>query len=140
MTRHSVHDNNVYAYGVDCTNRRVVLHTEYLEAGANEFTDVVFTGVLAHHFEDVMRGNILFDINEVDVDWVTTEWATLFAARKNQGWPEGVEYHRANELPIVLRQRNLKAYRIQSSYGLDGWVLAEVVEFRERTTRYPMQP
>ena len=56
---------------------------------------------------------------------MTSEWAALFAARKNYGWPEGIAYQRPDELPALLRQRNLKAYHIHSSYRLEGWVLAE---------------
>ena len=140
MSRRSVHDNNVYAYGVDCAGRRIVLHTEYREAGEPEFTDVVFTGVLAHHFEDVMRGNILFDVNEIDVADVVARWAAVFSARKHYGWPEAIEYSEPQELPELLRQRNLKAYEIHSSYGLGGWVLAEAVEFRERSAPCSTEP
>jgi hypothetical protein len=61
----SVHDNNVYAFAVLCEQRRIVLHTEYRDGGAEEYTDVVFDGVVAHHFEDVLEGNILFGVEEV---------------------------------------------------------------------------
>jgi hypothetical protein len=136
MDRRSVHDNNVYAYLVDCAGRRIVMHTEYRGTGEPEFTDVVFSGVLAHHFADVMRGNILFDIEEIDVDRVVAEWASVFSARKKFGWPEGLVYSRPEELPALLRERNVNAYQIRSSYGLDCWVLAEAVGFRGRSARF----
>jgi hypothetical protein len=140
MNERSVHDNNVYAYLVDCAGRRIVMHTEYRGTGEPEFTDVVFTGVLAHHFTDVMRGNILFDITEIDIDRVVADWASIFSARKQFGWPEGIVYSRPEELPALLRQSSVNAYWIHSSYGIDGWVLAEEVEFRERSDRFSTEP
>ena len=58
----SVHDNFVYAYSVDCEGRRLVLHTAFRDRPPQEFTDVVFRDVVAHHFEHVLPGNILFDV------------------------------------------------------------------------------
>ena len=133
----SVHDNNVYAYSVLCEERRIVLHTEsYPYGNPRQHTDVHFTGVLAHYFADELQGNILSDVTEVDPEWVTAEWAGVFAERKNYGWPDGIEYREPDELPALLRQRNFRAYRVSSSYGLQGWVLAEAVEFRPRPDRH----
>ena len=60
----SVHDNIVYAYKVDCRHRLIVLHTAYRDREPQEFTDIVFKDVIAHHFEHVLQENILFDIEE----------------------------------------------------------------------------
>ena len=130
----SVHDNNVYAYAVLCERRRIVLHTEYRDGSVEEYTDVVFTGVVAHHFERVLEGNILFDIEEVDPEYVVTEWAELFARQKNYGWPR-IEYAEPQDLVAALRQDGVMGYEIGSSYGLCGWVLATKLDVVRRAAR-----
>ncbi len=74
----SIHDNNVYAYTVDCEGQKLVLHTEYLDREPHAFTDVVFCNLVAHHLEYVLRGNILFDVKEVELGSMVSENAGLF--------------------------------------------------------------
>src|SRR4051794_10088518 len=123
MSERSVHDNNVYAYAALCEQRRIVLHTEYRDGDAGEYTDVVFGGVVAHHFEDVPAGNIRVDVEEVDREQIVRGWADLFARRKNYGWPK-VRYADPQTLVAALRRDGVRGYEIGSSYGRSGWVLA----------------
>jgi hypothetical protein len=135
MSERSVHDNNVYAYVVDCERRRIVLHTEYRDGGAEEYTDVTFSGVVAHHFGDVMAANILFDITEVEPGDIVRRWAELFARRKNYGWPDGIRYDDPQELMAALAGRGIRGYEIGSSYGLTGWVLGTGTVVSARAAR-----
>ena len=135
MSGRSIHDNNIYAYAVYCGSRQIVLHTEFRDGGSEEYTDVTFTGVVAHHFECVLSGNIMFGIEEVDVEKIVRSSADLFAIQKNFGWPEGIEYRDADDLVSIIRQRGVRGYEIGSSYGLSGWVLAVRMDVSERTTR-----
>src|SRR3954470_13753245 len=86
----SVHDNIIYAYVVNCEHRRLVLHTVYAIT-LPQYTDVIFTDVLAHHFEHVLPGNIIFDIQEVDTGYVVSSHAALFKLSWRYGWPP-IEY------------------------------------------------
>jgi len=135
MSEISVHDNFVYAYDVHCEQRRIVLHTEFRDRPPAEQTDVIFSDVVAHHFESVLSNNILFGIEEVDPGNIVTAWAELFARQKNYGWPEGFEYRDPQELIILLSQRGLRGYEIGSSYGLGGWVLAAKMEIVQRAAK-----
>lgn len=134
MSERSVHDNNVYAYIVQCEGRQIVLHTEYRDGGAEEFTDVIFTGVVAHHFECVLHGNILFGITEVEPGDIVPQSAELFARQKSYGWP-AIEYGEPQELVSALKSQGVRGFEIASSYGLKGWVLAGAMEVAERTAR-----
>ena len=134
MQDRSVHDSNVYAYAVLCEQRRIVLHTEYRDGGAEEYTDVLFDGVIAHHFDDVLDGNILFDIEEEDPQKIVMDWADLFAHRKTYGWPK-VQYADPQELVAILRRDGVRAYEIGSSYGLTGRVLAAKLDLLARPSR-----
>ena len=131
----SIHDNNVYAFTVACEQRRLVLHTEFRDAGSEEYTDVIFSGVVAHEFHDVLAGNILFGIDEVDVRQVVQERAELFAERKPFAWPDGIEYRDAEQLMAFLHERGVKGFEVSSSLGLGGFVLATGMELRPRETK-----
>jgi len=135
----SIHDNKVYAYSVLCERRQIVLYTEYRDGvSAGEFTDVIFSGVVAHHFQDVLSGNILFGIEEVGVADLVRDWTELFAGRKKYAWPDVMEYKDPEDLIRMLEQRGVKAFEISSSFGLGGWVLATKKEVSERAAK--MEP
>jgi hypothetical protein len=130
----SIHDNNIYGYTVNCGGQQIVLYTEFSGQAGMEYTDVVFDGVVAHHFERVLKGNILFDIEEVEPEAIVKQWAELFALQKSYGWP-GIDYTEPEQLIGILKQRGVKGFDIGSSYGMSGWVLAETMELSERPTR-----
>src|SRR3954467_3700113 len=123
----SIHDNFVYAYTVDCEGRRLVLHTAYRDREPQEFTDVVFRDVVAHRFEHVLPGNILFDVEEADVAAVVRENAGLLTDSWRHGWPP-VEY-RGDLAALVeaLRGASVRADTIGSAYGPSGWGIARAL-------------
>jgi hypothetical protein len=131
----SIHDNILYAFSISCDERRIVLYTEFKDGTVDEFTDVVFTGVIAHYFENVLQHNILFSIDEVGPEEVLSQWATRFEQGKNFGWPNNIEYRDAADLAGILKTRRVKAFEISSSLGLSGFVLSEKMELRRRPCR-----
>ena len=124
----SVHDNLIASYVVDCLNRTLTLYTIFQDREPWEYTDVKFSGVLAHHFEHVLEQNILFDVIEVPTNEVVEANQSLFAESWRHCWPE-VEYEgdlqRLNE---ELVKNMIKGYVVQGSFGCHGWVLAEKCE------------
>ena len=120
----SVHDNFVYAYIVDCEGRRLVLHTAYRDREPHEFTDIVFRDVVAHHFEHVLPENILMDVEEFDVASLVRENEQMLAKSWRWGWPP-LEYRGdLDALVAALRTSSIRAYQVQGSSGMSGWVLA----------------
>jgi hypothetical protein len=120
----SVHDNDVYGYTVDCRQRRLTLYTEYFDGNKHELTDVIFAGVVAHHFENVLSGNVLFDVEEVATKVLISENAELLLESWRYGWPP-VEYDgNLDLLEAALQAASIRAFAIRSSHGLSGWVLA----------------
>src|SRR5690348_10224977 len=118
--RPSVHANFVYAYAVDCENRRITLHTAFRDREPHEFTDVVFHEVVAHRFDHVLAGNVLFDVEEVEVASLVNDNASLFAESWRYGWPS-IEYGgNLGVLADALKAASIRAYSISSSYGLSG--------------------
>ena len=50
------------AIKLDCEGRRLVLHTVYRDRQPNEFTDIIFGGVVAHHFEHALPAKVILRI------------------------------------------------------------------------------
>lgn len=136
----SVHDNEVYAQVVDYAGCRIVLHTVYPSTDPPEFTDIVFSGVVASHVElQAFRGvgvsaNILFDVEEADPTELLGRYAALLAATKNYAWPV-LEYDGPDDLVARLTAGGVKCFEVHSSCGLSGFVFATSMEFRRRPAR-----
>jgi hypothetical protein len=121
----SVHDNNVYGCSLDFKHQRLTLHTCFLDRSPHEYTDVVFHGVVAHHFERHLSDNILFDIAEVSATAIVEANADWFSDSWRYGWPP-IDYR--GDLSLLcneLQNQSINGFEIQSSYGLDGWVLCK---------------
>jgi hypothetical protein len=99
-----------------------------MDGDSTEFTDIVFTYVLAYRLENVLEGNILFDVEEANPNEVVDEEAQLFRESWRHGWPS-IDYRGdLTALKNELEARSIRAYRISSSYGMFGWVLAKRCE------------
>lgn len=132
MKHPNIHDNFVYAVSIRLDDRVLVLHTQYRDgAGPYDFTDVRFTGVSGHFFEDIIAPSILLDIEIVDIDWVVNQWREVFERGKKHGWPP-LNHGSLDELCNILKLQKTIGYRVMGSCGLDGFVLASRVEFVAR--------
>jgi hypothetical protein len=120
----SVHDNKLIAYEVMCGQRRIVLHTRFDEREPHEHIDVVFEGVEAYHFEGDNFGTILFDVGETPLVELVHEEADRFERGRNFGWP-GSWNESADSLLAYLEEQDCRAFVINASYGMGGWVLAK---------------
>lgn len=127
----SVHDNFLVSYEVLCERREIRLHTEFRDVALGapfEYTDVIFRGVFAYHFQQDTQTNILFGIEEVAVSSILEEAQALLDAGRPYGWPR-VEGSPPPTLEAYLSANDVRGFEIASSYGLDGWVLAQSMEF-----------
>ena len=120
----SIHDNFVLSYTVDCREKQITLRTAYLDGETDEYTEIVFSGVAAYHFERDNFSTILFDIEEASPEQVYADYRNLFERNKNYGWPE-IRYDTEAELLAALKSKGVKGFLISSSYGMDGFVLAQ---------------
>jgi hypothetical protein len=133
-----VHDRTLVAYQVDHAARRLWLSVKPLDTDAprTPFT-VVFDGYTAHQFPFPLLPAILDGIYRVEPErLLAEEWPQLEAGGKNNGWPGPW----ATSLPAAIRfasSSRLNGYRIESSYGLYGWVLAASVSKRNSAPVIP---
>jgi len=123
----SIHDNLIVYYEVHCEKRTITLHTEYrVENKPTEFTNVVFEGVQAYHFENDAFGNIIFDVSNVPLESFLTEYGTeiseLYRMNGSPTW--AADLASAQE---SLCEQGIKSFILSSSLGLSGWVLAKEI-------------
>ena len=79
-----LHDNRVLCYCADFEAH--ILHVDTrTEAGEN--VSVHFTGLLAHWFENVIRDNILFGMDEITVDGFFEQYKDLLGGAVSYGFP-----------------------------------------------------
>jgi len=116
----SIHDNQLLSYSVFCDLREIHFHTAF----EDEYTDIIFAGVVIYYFEGDNFKTVLFGIEETTLEDIYTEFESLFSRLKNHSWLR-VSYENAADLMEQMKAKHIKAYRIHSSYGLDGWVWAE---------------
>jgi hypothetical protein len=128
----SVHDNRIIAYSVHAAEQKIVIQTEYshekphqfTHQKAHELTDIVFEEVLAYHFENDLFGAIVFDVREVDPGALLRENADMFEEGYRWGWPRGWEKDKEG-IEEYVRRLNMRAFELDASYGMRGWVLAK---------------
>jgi hypothetical protein len=130
MTKISLHDNIVTGYTISCDRREVVIHTVFRDRLPNEKINVVFRGVEAYHLVGDNMQSILFDVAECPTDGILREFSSEFESGIHYAWPGPW-----NESPESCRKHfedlNCKTWRISSSYGMGGFVIAMNVELKQ---------
>lgn len=122
----SIHDNFLLGYEVDATKRQITLKTEFRERG--EFTNVVFSGVEVYRFENDSFGTILSEIVETDPQALLAEqWMSMEAGYRQSGWP-GPWAASRESAKSYLAKTKARAFHVESSVGLSGWVLASSMQ------------
>lgn len=118
----TLHDFNIYAYEVQASERRIVLHARY-DFEPKQEAKAIFEGVVGHHFENALEGNIVLSLEEVSND------AAFYAQNERElrtygsfGFPVNVDT--VTEFVSDLKQKGLHLYELYSSYGMTGWVCA----------------
>jgi len=120
----SIHDNTIESYKIDFESENILITTK--RYNTNEIVQVVFTGAMAHYFENPMKGSILLDIDEHSIENFIFNNKKLLEKQKKYGWP--MSYDSYIELEDYLLAKRFKYYVIYASIGLSGWILAKSIE------------
>jgi len=115
-----IHDSKILNYQV---NFEYLILEINVENEQNEQIKIIFEDFFVFHFEDQLSKSILLDIVEEDVDMFCRENKVLLEKGKNYYWP--IDYDNFKEVDNHLKNNNYRYFKIQSSYGLNGWVLAK---------------
>ena len=132
----SVHHNRLLCYAVNCEERRVTFHTGFFDCEPHDYTEVVFSGVAAYHFEGDTFGTILFDISQTPLEEIYASYREIFTRRKNYGWPL-LQYEDEEDLICRLRAEGIRGYLISSSCGMDGFVMSRSMHVRPSSQPAP---
>ena len=127
-TEISIHDNSILSYTIDCEKESITFHTVLSDNEPHEYTDVIFTKVVGYHFEGDNFQTILFDIYQASPEEVYASHCELFERRKNYAWP--FNYNSKQGLMEKLDKKSVKGFFISSSYGMEGFVLAEEMQIK----------
>jgi hypothetical protein len=125
----SVHDNRIISYTVFSDIREIRIHTEF----EDEYTDIIFSGVELYHFECDNFSNIIFDVFEEDLAESYEQNSDLFSKLKNYGWIK-FTYNSKEELISKMKEININAFAIHSSFGLCGFVWAKTLIIKPNIT------
>lgn len=115
-----VHDNQINAYHVDITTQSLRLETTYED---KESTEIVFTGLMAHSFENVIYCNIILDITQVTVDYYINSNKDFLERSLRYAFP--AYFDSIEKLKNHLEVEKYNIYEISSSLGLTGTVIAK---------------
>jgi hypothetical protein len=128
-----IHDGNLVGYEVNKNSNRLTLSIEPCLDPSLPFK-VGFDGYAAHFFPAPLLPAILNGIYIVDAArLVTDEWAHVESGYRSCGWP-GPWGASLDAAKSFVGSNKLIGYRLESSYGLSGWVLAKSVSRLGRKT------
>jgi len=120
-----IHDSLLVAYSVNSATSELVMYCEPHHGCGKAPFSVVFAGVSAHSFEFPLLPSILFDITQVPAEaLLRSEWPTIERGSKQCGWPGPWAQTLAGAVSYA-EASDLQGFQIGSSYGLEGWVLAQ---------------
>ncbi|MCY9516197.1 hypothetical protein [Paenibacillus apiarius] len=125
-----VHDNVIFSYEVDLQNDQITIHTKYDDSRLVEETDIVFTDVFNHSFEQQLKGSIILDIIESNIEQFIKDNSELLEKNKKYCWP--MIFESIDEIEKTIIEGRYKYIILMSSYGMNGWVLAKNFEIITR--------
>ena len=133
----SFHDDFLVGYEVDCEGREIKLHIKPAASVAQQArcSTVLFTGVEGYRFENDAFGNIIFDLETVDLAGFVSEYGSELAESFRVAGALGTWVSDLDGAPRRLSEQGIQAFVLSSSYGLSGWVLAREASVVPRNTR-----
>lgn len=125
MNKVNIHDNIINDYTVDFDNEKITFTTTSEDA---QKTILTFHNVLAHKFDDVIKCNILFDIEEVAISDFIRENRENIDKWLNNCFP--TTSNNCIELEMYLKVEKYKIFYLQSSLGISGFIISKEMEFK----------
>lgn len=116
-----MHDKIIYSYNVDFHKKNISINV-YTKADKRIET-ITFLEVLTHSFDCILDYNIILEIQEMNIMNFFEENKEKIDNNKDFCWP--VDYQTEEELKELLTVESYKYYKIFSSYGMSGWIIAK---------------
>lgn len=116
-----MHDDDIVGYSVNFKEKIMVIDT-YNNAQKKQ-RKIYFSEVLTHSFQCIIDFNIISDVQECKISSFIQENEEELVKRKGHCWP--IDYQTEQELMDFLIANEYKYIKINSSYGMFGWILAK---------------
>ena len=122
-----MHDDCIVTYSVNLEEKVLVIQT--YNNTQKKHRKICFYGVLTHSFKCIIDYNIIADIKEYEINnFIIDNQEEL---RKMEGYCWPIDYETEQELIQFLRTNEYKYIKINSSYGMFGWILVKSYEIEE---------
>lgn len=118
----NIHDYIVDNYFIDFIEKKIIFHLSYEERKRR----ILFENFFCYHFCDELPSSIILDLEEKSISDFFIHNKIFLEEKKEDTWP--IVYNSLKEIKKIIQMNNFKYYVISSSYGLNGWVLAEGVQ------------
>jgi hypothetical protein len=118
----TIHDSKILNYQIDFESSKIEVK---VVTEKEKQVKILFEDFFAFHFEDQLPDSILLDIVEGDVNSFALDNIELLDKSKDYSWPMDYEY--VEEMINYIKENSYKYYKVQASYGLNGWILAKRV-------------
>ena len=122
-----MHDNYIVGYSVDVKKKNIVIKT-YNNTKEKQ-NEILFLEVLTHSFKCIIDYNIISDIEEYEISAFCIDNQEELKKMEGYCWP--IDYQTESELIEFLKNNDYKYIRVNSSYGMFGWILAKSYEIVE---------
>lgn len=116
-----MHDDYIVGYSVNLKEKDMVLHT--YNHNEKKEKRICFSGVLTHCFKCIIDYNIILDIQECEISNFVKDNQEELIKMEGYCWP--INYQTDQDLIDFLVAKEYKYIKINSSYGMFGWVLAK---------------
>ena len=116
-----MHDNYIIDYTVNLSQKKIVLTTYNKSVQRKEI--VYFDDVLTHEFKCILEYNQILDINSYDIESFFNENRHELKLLHCSCWP--INYSNLEELKKYLIENKYQYIKINSSYGMYGWIIAK---------------
>lgn len=122
-----MHDDCIVTYSVNLEEKVMVIKT--YNNTEKKYRKIQFNGVLTHSFKCIIDYNLIADIRECEISRFIIENQEELTKMEGYCWP--VDYQTEEELIGFLRMHKYRYIKINSSYGMFGWVLAKSYEIEK---------
>jgi hypothetical protein len=118
----SIHDYEIDRYTVDFKKKIITIDV----SSEHKQKKIIFRNVFCYKFYEEMSYSIVLDLEEHSLEDFFKDNKELLDQTKRYAWP--IMYDTFEELETEIRAANVAYQVLYSSYGMNGWVLAERVE------------
>lgn len=116
-----LHDDHIIGYSVNLKEKSIMIQT--YNASEKRRSTIYFEGVLTHSFKGILEFNQILDIYDCETDSFVKDNQEELMKMKDHCWP--IDYQTEQELAAFLNADRYRYIKIDSSYGMSGWILAK---------------